>query len=184
MYSDCCSGQNKNSILIAMCLWFLENQESINVIDHKFLVPGHTRMECDSDHAKIEKARKRYSAPINHPNNWTGMIRWAGKNKFYVKDMNQNDFYNFNNLLKTKYKMAKNNTIGEKFVFKEVKWIRYVKQEKNIVSYKTTLKEENEFLKLDLSRKKVIQYNVLPMAFNEELPITNEKKRISYLYYH
>lgn len=58
LYSDCCSGQNKNSILMAMYLWFLENQESIKVIDHKFLVPGHTRMECDSDHAEIEKARQ------------------------------------------------------------------------------------------------------------------------------
>lgn len=65
-----------------MFLWFLENQESIVVIDHNFLVSGHTRMQCDSDHAKIEKARKRYSAPINHPNNWTEMIRWIGKNKF------------------------------------------------------------------------------------------------------
>lgn len=176
MYSDCCSGQNKNSILIAMCLWFLENQESINVIDHKFLVPGHTRMECDSDHAKIEKARKRYSAPINHPNNWTEIIRWAGKNKFNVKDMNQNDFYDFNNLLKTKYKMSKTNTIGEKFAFRHVKWLRYVKEEKNIVSYKTTLKEDDEFLKLDLSRKKV-SFNNLLNAYNEELPITNEKKK-------
>ncbi|KAF0748587.1 Uncharacterized protein FWK35_00019237 [Aphis craccivora] len=88
MYSECCSSQNKNSILIAMCLWFLEKQESINVIDHKFLVPGHTRMECDSDHAKIKKARKRYSAPINHPNNWIEMIQWTGKNKFNVKYMN------------------------------------------------------------------------------------------------
>jgi len=139
MYSDCCSGQNKSSILKAMCLWFLKNQESIDAIDHKFLVPGHTRMECDSDYANIEKARKRYSAPINHPNNWTEMIRWTGKNKFYVKDMNQNDFYNFNNLLKTKYKMTKNNTIGGKFVFRDVKWLRYVKQEKIVVSYKTTL---------------------------------------------
>lgn len=60
--------------------------------------------------------------------------------------------------------------------YNEVKWLRYVKQEKNIVSYKTTLKEDNEFLKLDLSRKKVI-HNDLPMAYNEELPITNEKKK-------
>lgn len=67
--------------------------------------------------------------------------------------MNQNDFYDFSNLFKTKYKLAKNNTIGEKCVFREVKWLRYEKQENNIVSYKKTFKENNEFLKLDLSRK-------------------------------
>lgn len=65
MYSDCCSGQNKNSIFMAMCLWYLEQDNSIKIIDHKFMVPGHTRMECDSDHARIEKARKRYTGSIN-----------------------------------------------------------------------------------------------------------------------
>lgn len=70
MYSDCCPGQNKNSIIIAMCIYFLENQDKIKTIDHKFMVPGHTRMECDSDQARIEKARKRYPFPINHPHDW------------------------------------------------------------------------------------------------------------------
>lgn len=27
MYSDCCENQKKNSIIIAMCLWFLETQD-------------------------------------------------------------------------------------------------------------------------------------------------------------
>ncbi|CAI6375742.1 unnamed protein product [Macrosiphum euphorbiae] len=56
MYSDCGSGQNKNSIMMAMVLWFMEHQDIVTIIDHKFLVRGHTRMECDSDdHARIEK---------------------------------------------------------------------------------------------------------------------------------
>lgn len=66
MYSDCCPGQNKNSIIIAMGIYFLEHQDKIKTIDHKFMVPGHTRMECDPDHARNEKARKRYPFPINH----------------------------------------------------------------------------------------------------------------------
>jgi hypothetical protein len=36
------------------------------VIDHKLLVPGHTRMKCDSDRVKIETAHKKYSALKNH----------------------------------------------------------------------------------------------------------------------
>lgn len=75
--------------------------------------------------------------------------------------------------------MAKTNTFGEKFVFRQVKWLRYVKQEKNIVSYKTSLNENDVFLKLDLSRKKVLVNNLL-MAYNKELPISNEKKKGSY----
>lgn len=104
MYSDCCSGQNKNSIIMAMVLWFMEHQDIVTIIDHKFLVPGHTRMECDSDHARIEQGRKRYPLPINHPYDWTQMIRWVGREKFDVIDMKQSNFYDFNSLLKTKYK--------------------------------------------------------------------------------
>jgi len=49
-----------------MGIYFLEHQDKIKTIDHKFMVPGHTRMECDPDHARNEKARKRYPFPINH----------------------------------------------------------------------------------------------------------------------
>lgn len=45
MYSDCCPGQNKNGIIMAMCLYFLEKQNNVQIIDHKFMVPGHSRME-------------------------------------------------------------------------------------------------------------------------------------------
>lgn len=59
MYSDNCAGQNKNSFFMAMCLAFLEQNSSIQTIDHKFMISRHTRMECDSDHGRIEKAKKR-----------------------------------------------------------------------------------------------------------------------------
>lgn len=59
MYSDNCAGQNKNSIFMAMCLAFLEQQDTIQIIDHKFMISGYTRMECDSDHGRIEKAKKK-----------------------------------------------------------------------------------------------------------------------------
>jgi len=58
LYSDSCPGQNKNSIFLAMCLYVLKKSPSLEVLEHKFLVPGHTRMECDSDHAQIEKKKK------------------------------------------------------------------------------------------------------------------------------
>jgi len=31
-------------------------------------------MECDSDYAKIEKARKRYPFAISHPHDWVQLI--------------------------------------------------------------------------------------------------------------
>jgi len=67
MYSDYCPGQNKNCTMIAMCLSFLNQQDTIKIIDHTFMVPGHTWMECDCDHGKIKKAKKTFSSTINHP---------------------------------------------------------------------------------------------------------------------
>lgn len=108
MYSDCCPGQNKNSIFIAMCLAFLEQETTnIEIIDHKFMVSGHSRMECDADHARIEKAKKHYPSSIYHPHDWAQLIRFAGKNKFLVLEMDQTFFFDFNSLLKTKYQMKK-----------------------------------------------------------------------------
>ena len=59
MYSDTCRGQNKSTHMIAMCMPVLKNQGNIEVLDYKFLVPGHTRMECDSDYAQVEKRKKK-----------------------------------------------------------------------------------------------------------------------------
>ncbi|KAB0797407.1 hypothetical protein PPYR_02376 [Photinus pyralis] len=53
MYSDCCPGQNRNSFISAACLSVLQQSENLKIIDHKFLIPGHTHMECDMDHSII-----------------------------------------------------------------------------------------------------------------------------------
>lgn len=78
LYSDSCPGQNKNSIISAMFMSALQKKKSIKIIDHKFLHPGHTRNECDSDHAIIERAKKRTSH-IYLPRDHHNLVRNAGK---------------------------------------------------------------------------------------------------------
>lgn len=53
-YSDTYGGQNKNSHVSAMFLKIIHMLPSV-IINHTFLVPGHTHMECDVDHSLIEK---------------------------------------------------------------------------------------------------------------------------------
>lgn len=68
---------------------------------HKFLIPGHTHLECDVDHAVIERAKKRCKFAINHPRDWYQLVRTAGnKNTFEVQVMNMESFYDFAELLK------------------------------------------------------------------------------------
>ncbi|CAH2008652.1 unnamed protein product [Acanthoscelides obtectus] len=51
----------------------LKSHPTVKVINHKFLVPGHTHMECDGDHALIERTRRRSETPIHHPRDWYQM---------------------------------------------------------------------------------------------------------------
>ena len=52
-------GQNRNQYIASMLLLLVSQQKNnIIVIDHKFLISGHTHMECDSVHATIEHVHK------------------------------------------------------------------------------------------------------------------------------
>jgi len=71
--------------------------------------------------------------------------------------------------------LTKKNENGEKFIFHDVKWFRYSKENKNIVFYKTSLDQNEHFKTLDMSRRKSIFIN-LPKACTDTLEITEEKK--------
>lgn len=59
LYSDSCAGQNKNSHIVSMFFTLLyKKKKTLKEINHKFLEPGHTHMECDCDHSLIEKQKK------------------------------------------------------------------------------------------------------------------------------
>ena len=58
-YSDSCVGQNKNSFVCTMLMLAVQTNEDLETIDHKFLEPGHTHLECDIDDSVIERKRKR-----------------------------------------------------------------------------------------------------------------------------
>lgn len=68
LFSDGCGYQNRNNFLSnALSNFSIENNK---VIEQKYLQKGHTQMECDSAHAKIEKKLKNKSVylPIDYVN--------------------------------------------------------------------------------------------------------------------
>lgn len=58
-YSDTCGGQNRNSHVSCMFTWVLQKHRTIKTIDHKFMIPGHSHLEVDTDHGIIEKKRRK-----------------------------------------------------------------------------------------------------------------------------
>lgn len=152
-YSDCCTGQNRNSYVATMFHVYMQNnqQSALKFIDHKFLVSGHTHMECDSDHAAIERKKKRSTVKIHEPRDWYQFVR-SVSSRFIVHEMSQEQIFNFGDLAKSKVMWRKVNTDGEKFVWHDVKWIRYTKERGHIL-YKTSYSNDEQFKVLNISRR-------------------------------
>ncbi|KAJ8890855.1 hypothetical protein PR048_010364 [Dryococelus australis] len=101
LYSDSCPGQNKITPFLDMCLYVLQ-EKKIDMIDHKLMVPGHT---------------KKHSKIISHPHDWAQLIRITGKKKpFNVIELAQEDFCGYASLLRTDMQIRKSNEDGEKFL--------------------------------------------------------------------
>lgn len=79
MQYNICGSQNKNTYLVAMFMAVLKNHPTLKTVDHKFLLAGHTRMEYDSDHALIEKNKKKTNVDIYHPHDWLQLVRQTEK---------------------------------------------------------------------------------------------------------
>ena len=153
-YSDTCGGQNKNTYVSAMFLKAIQELPNIKIINHKFLVAGHTHMECDIDHSMIEKSKKKSNTPIYHPHDWYQLVRRTGKvSKFQVVEMSQTDFFDFSNLLKGPLMVHKLNTDREQFKWQPVSWLQYTKTGKGVLNYKTTLEENAPFKILSFLRR-------------------------------
>lgn len=154
LYSDTCGGQDKNTHVVAMLFTLLQNNQHLETIDHKFLVAGHTHMECDTDHSLIERTRKKYGSPINHPHDWMQLVRQTGKGKpFIVKEMKREDFYDYASLFKNSLQQKKVSEEGEKFVWKAMKWLRYDRQQCGILYYKTSVDPLEPFKTISFKRR-------------------------------
>ena len=78
VWSDPCSGQNKN-----FKMYMLESGMLDEVV-HKFFVPGNSMMDSDRDFGLIEK-RKRATQYVYTHHNWVDLIKSArARNPFRV----------------------------------------------------------------------------------------------------
>ena len=76
-FSDGSTGQNKNYLLVKF-LADLQHEGIHKVINHKFLVRGHTFLENDRDFAQIEKRKMTTQALV--PNDWLTCLRVLREN--------------------------------------------------------------------------------------------------------
>ncbi|KAK9720959.1 hypothetical protein QE152_g21812 [Popillia japonica] len=148
-FSDSCGGQNKNKNTLKLWMYIVNNT-NIETVDHKFLEPGHTYMECDEDFGLIEK-HKRHIQYVFVPNEWTKAVQETSK-WFYVQEMTSKDFFSFSDLDGISPNLKKDKE-KQNVAWRTVKWLRLEKCNLYSMKFKNTLTESFEFLEADWSLK-------------------------------
>lgn len=94
MYSDQCGGQNRNIKMATLCNYIVASTSfTVDEIDHKFLLSGHSYFPYDQGFGLIEK-QKKYYPDIHLPNDWKTVILSARKkNPFKIVNMTSNDLF-------------------------------------------------------------------------------------------
>ncbi|XP_052741442.1 uncharacterized protein LOC128198734 [Bicyclus anynana] len=119
-YSDNCTGQNRNRFVFAL---YIHASKELGIkITHRFLQKGHTQNEGDSMHSCIEKSKKNHVLYI--PEEIYAIIRNAKVQgeKYNVKEMTQDIFFDFKKLVANNKNWEKDN-FGNKVSWSKVKEI-------------------------------------------------------------
>lgn len=95
-------------------------------------------MDCDTDHATIEKAKNKTQMEIHHPRDWYQLARTCNKKlAFTVIEMHADLFLDFASLLKGPFQQKKINEDKQKFNISEIAVFIYNKTEFAKFNYKT-----------------------------------------------
>lgn len=96
-YSDGCCAQNRNNLLSNALLHYSITR-NVTILQ-KYLVKGHSQMECDSVHSTIENAKKKRE--IQSPSNYVQIIEQAkkcSKEPYKVKYIDHTFFKSFDDI--------------------------------------------------------------------------------------
>lgn len=173
LYSDACTGQNRNRI-VATCLpHSVAVIPQLKIIDHKFLESGHTYMECDFMHSAIEFAKS--STKIFVPSQWDTVITMARrKNPYHVVPLKHYDFKDFKGVKINTLQSSKTES-GQKAKWTNMKLMRFEKDVPEMCQFKYDFNESDEFQRVKLiSSKRSIQIQPL---YKSKLPISSAKRK-------
>lgn len=152
LYSDACRGQNRNINLVCLMHVVGSTNFSFSTIDHKFMVSGHSYLPNNRDFGNIEKARKRAEC-LYVPDDWERVIREARrKNPFQVRRMEREDFVSLT-ILKKAIVNRKNNTVGGKVEWLNIRWINVDKDHPLQFRYRNSHNELEAWKTVNLKRR-------------------------------
>lgn len=153
-YSDMCTGQNRNIKVALMWLKIVQALDNnVEIIDHKFLISGHSFLPNDRDFGVVEMALKKNNL-LFVPQDYYKIIKNCRKgNNFIVTEMKQEDFVSTKLLEDAIFKRVKNSD-GESVNWLRICWMRFVRNEPYKIFYKTSMNENENFKVLNLSPRR------------------------------
>lgn len=172
LYSDGCGGQNRNYFLSnALSNFAITNNK---IIEQKWLEKGHTQMECDSAHAKIEKKLKKKSIFV--PQDYIDITAKARKTvlvnnirrecPFEAVYLRHNFFLNFANQDQMRFKSIRPGTKPHDPTVNNLRSLIYLPSGQ--IKYKIDFDDEYE----DLPRK------IIPFDFAKHEPHKLHSERL------
>jgi hypothetical protein len=175
-YSDACGGQNRNH-KIALFWMHICNSSDIEVINHKFMVSGHSYLPNDSDFGVVERATNK-SSELFVPEKWYSLIEKCKRKKpFSVCRIDRDMFLSISEL--QKYTTIRKTSIdGHNVEWLKMQWIQIRKEEPLKMFFKYSVQEDIEFQCVDFSKKgnslADSEYTLQPL-YREQRPLSHEK---------
>lgn len=141
IYSDCCAWQNRKQYLATSFMHAVNTIPHVQSITHKYLVTGHTQMECDSMHSAIATAKK--NTAIYTTSGWDIVLRMARRNNPYlVIPLKHKDILDFKQVASTRVQNTKKDSKGQRVRWLDIQCITFVKEEEGIMFFKYNFDEE------------------------------------------
>lgn len=177
LFSDTCGGQNKNQFVAAMFIYAVQALQ-FEVIDQKFLISGHSQMECDSMHARIETAAK--NVPVYLPHGWATIAKNAKQNnpKYEVFQKKDILFLDWKALAKLIMVNRNKDEDGNVINWRHIKWIRYEKAKPFTMSVKTDFNEHFHTINILPRRGRRVTLSTMEKCLK---PLYAEPRKISAL---
>lgn len=181
VYSDNCTGQNKNWSIV--CLWQqLVKEKFFESIEHRFLVVGHTHLPSDRDFAIIEKYKRNYLNQVYTPDDWyQAVLKSKRKSPFKVIVLQQKDILSFKDLqLQITKKSQTDNK--EKLNFSSICAFKFVQESPNIMFLKHSWNQE--FKSANIGKRGLrtsISATLSDLKLKYDAPVPLNPKKISNL---
>lgn len=171
-YSDGCGYQNRNNILANALLNF-SIEYGLN-IEHKYLVKGHSQMECDSAHALIERSVK--NKDIYLPSDYVKIAKECKKTKpYYHADLLDHSYFlDYSPKTSQIYKSIRpGKGIGDPQV-KDMRDLKY-NPELQRIEYKLSFDDDYKELPQRQAKSNITKQKDFKLLYKSQLPLTMSK---------